>query len=125
MAFRQTRMIEVIRGIVRHAKLFHHAARSLVYRDGERDDLVQTQYLKAVLQRYASAFGSQAPSPIRGRQSPPDFDAGRKVCVETRHIQANEADEGPLDLEFCGEKTESPLAEMLLDAIDGLIAFHA
>ena len=110
-------MIEVVRRIARHTELLHHAPGSQVGGDRERDDLVQRQGFEAVPHHGASALGGESLPPMRGRQSPGDFDAGCKVRHETRHIQADEADELSIATKLGGEQPKSALAKMLLNAI--------
>jgi len=125
MALRQARMIEIVRGIVRHAELFHYPPGSHVAWHCECDNLVQCQAFEAVTQCRASAFGGQPLAPVGRPQSPGDFDAGRKVRQETRHVQPDEADESAVAAEFRGEQAESAFAKVPLNAIHALIAFSA
>ena len=118
-------MIEVVRRIARHAELLHHAPGSQVGGDRERDDLVQRQGFEAVLYRGASAFSGEALAPMSRRQSPGDFDAGCKVRHETRHIQADEADERTIATKLGGVQAEASLAKMLFDPIHAFVALGA
>jgi len=82
MAFGQARMIEVVGWIVRHSELFHHVAGAQVFRNRERDQTVEAQLLKGVLDHRARAFCRQSATPAIECEPPADFYGGHERRVK-------------------------------------------
>jgi len=79
----QSRMVEILGGIVHHPELLHHPARSGVRWHGKRHELIQPQDLKCVRNDVSCPFGGQARSPVLRRQSPSDLAPGVEgACKE-------------------------------------------
>ena len=67
VALGQTRMVEVVRGVVGHAQPLHDSTRADVGRDRERHDLFQADILEAETDSLAGRLRRLAVSPSLGR----------------------------------------------------------
>jgi len=65
--------VKLARVIERHAELFHHAARSNIFRRGDGDDFIEPQRFKAVAEKRPRGFAYQAFAPESGRNRVADF----------------------------------------------------
>ena len=85
MSFFKLRMIEVVRRIVRHPDLLHHAARWDILFRCEGDDFFQSESFEGVCENRARSFCCESAIPMRGGKPPQDLDARREMRVEFRH----------------------------------------
>jgi hypothetical protein len=124
ISFRQLRVIEVIRGGMRHADLFHHAPGPLVGWDREGHQFPDLQIFEGVSGNSLGSFRGKPQAPMGGPKSPSDFDARREVGFEIRHGDSNEANE-PLFLpEFSGVESEPIFLKVSLYAVHQRIALR-
>src|SRR5690242_9045095 len=87
MPLGQIRMIEVITRVSNHAKFLHHAPRPHVARHRERDDLVEPDRFKRLLQHSKSAFRRQPSAPKFRGQPPANLHTWREMRLESWHEQ--------------------------------------
>jgi hypothetical protein len=125
MAFRQFRMIEVIRGSVHHADLLHHAPGPLVHGDGERHQFPDLQIFESIPYNSAGSFRRKPAAPIGGPKSPSNFDTRREMGFEIRYGEAYETNEPLFLTEFSGVEPEPMLMKVSLYAIHKRIALRA
>src|SRR5437773_8005597 len=97
---RQLRMVEVVGGIVRHAKLFHYAARTQVRRNGEGNDFFELKSLKSMINHCTCAFGCQTLPPHLRRNSPSGLHTRRESRLEHRDTQPDKSGESAVAPEF-------------------------
>ena len=72
--FRRLRMVEVVGGIVDHTDPFHDAARTVILRHRERNDLVKAAIAEGPGNDRARAFGGVAAAPMIRGEPPADLD---------------------------------------------------
>jgi len=75
-------VVEIVRGVARHAQSFHHRAGADVGRHRERDDLVQRERGEAEVESRTRGLGGVALAPMVERGPPADFD----VEVEKKRL---------------------------------------
>ena len=66
-------------------------------------------------------LGRKASVPVLRTNSPANLDAWRKVRVEIRHGESDEADEEALAPQFRSERPETVFSEVVLDAIKSVL----
>ena len=115
-------MIEVIRGVARHAELFHHPARADVCGHSQGHDFGKLQMFEPVAQRGAGAFGGQAAIPMLESEAPADLDAGGEVRLEGRVRKSDEADQFAGVAKFGGEEREPCWSKCASATVDQGIA---
>ena len=59
-------MVEIVGGVVRHAELFHHAARAQISGEGERDEARELERIEGVIDDGARAFCRETAAPMVG-----------------------------------------------------------
>ena len=86
-------MVEIVGGVVTHAKPLHHPPRWLVDDRRERDDLIELERVEAVGDCRAGGLGRVAVAPVGARQSPADLDRRGEVRPKAGLVEADEANE--------------------------------
>ena len=84
MPLRQTRVVEIVGGVVRHAQLFHHSPRPAVRRNREGNYLQKLQVVESEMENGLSAFRGKSLSPKLSAQTPTDLDARGEVCFNLK-----------------------------------------
>src|SRR5580658_4511780 len=125
MPLRQTRVVEIVGGVVGHAQLFHHPPQPPIRWNRESDDFRKLHVVESEAENGLSAFGSQALSPKLGAQEPADLDARSEMRFVGDVSHSNEADELAGGAQFGGEERESVLRLMGFDACYEGIGFFA
>lgn len=93
VTFRNGWVFETIRGTRMHAQTLHDALRALVFKRGERDNVLEMQHLESHAQGQSRTFRGKTASPIRSRQAPPNFHARRERQLCLRSVQSDKAGE--------------------------------
>ena len=122
MARRQTRVVEIVAGMVNHSQFFHHAPRPLVRRNREGNDFRELQIVESESQNGLGAFGCQTLSPKLRAKTPADLYARSEVRFKGRVAHSDETDELASGAEFGGEESKTVLRLMGLGACDEGIA---
>ena len=122
MIGRKYRMSKILIHQMGHSDLFHHATRSGVHGNCEREDLIQPQRLKAKLERRGRRFRRKPLSPEIGCDPPTDFNTGGERCLPGGSTETNEPDEFRGAGNFHRPATELILIKMLYESLDGVIA---
>lgn len=117
MAYGQSRVIEIVSRIVRHAKFFHDPERADVSRNSERDDAVESDGLKAKSQYFACAFGCQPFAPMPSCDPPANLNSRHKRCIEAGDGLADEAEEGMIHAKLCRKEAKAVNLKVPLDAL--------
>jgi len=76
-----------------HAEPLHDGLRAQVQRGGEGHDLLQAEALETHAEGATGGFQRVALAPIRLREPPADFHAGRERQIRSGDTQSDEADE--------------------------------
>ena len=93
MVGRKVRMVEIVRRIVRHAELFHDAARAQVAYGREGDDLLEADVLESHTKGGTRRPRWHSHAPMGERQTPPDLHAGAARDGERGVRESRVADE--------------------------------
>lgn len=82
MALGYVGVVEIVRWILSHAELLHHAPGAQIRRDGHGDQFFEASHLERVADYFPSACGGQAARPILGRQAPANLHARSEMGLE-------------------------------------------
>jgi len=118
MSWREFGMIEVIVWVVSHTKFLHHAARAHIRWHGETHDVLEAKHVTSVIESGLCTFGRQTLAPNVGRKTPRDLNTRGEMGMEGGDIQADEANESTVILQFSGVRSEAVLSKMVLDLCD-------
>ena len=118
MACGQDRVVKVVAGIVGHTEFLHHAAGPQVVGNREGDNALEAEFLNAVVDRGARAFGREPFTPIFESKPPTDFDCWREMRIECRNGQTYKPDKGAGLQEFDRKGAEAMPIEVLPGAIE-------
>ena len=86
-------MVEVVGRRARHPQPLHHAMRTSVCSSGKRDNFIEFQTLKAVVESGTSRLSRVAVPPGIVGQPPPNLDARREVGRERGQAKSRQPDE--------------------------------
>ena len=122
MLRRHEGMIEIVCRITHHVELLHHPLRTHVDCCRHGDNLLGTQTVLSELHRGPCAFRRQPLSPVIGRQSPANLQAGGEVRLVVRHRQSDKANKRLAGSHFDRPQTKAICIKCLLNAITRLVA---
>lgn len=114
MADRKHRVLEVLKGGMRHAKSLHQPLRAFIESCREGNDFPKTEALKAEGQRDLRGFQGISATPELSSKPPANLNTGRKMGLKVRLRQAGESRELMFDLN--GPKAPSALIDASLQS---------
>src|SRR5947209_7547155 len=117
MPFRQSRMVEIIVGGVRHADFLHHPPGTDIFWNRKRDHLRQLQRRKCKSQRRPRTFRRITTIPVGRVETPANLNAWGKMSLETRYGKSNESRERCNARNLNGPEPKTMLVEMSLNTV--------
>ena len=122
MAVRQTRVIEIIRGIVRHAQFFHHPPGGQIVRNRHGNEFPQPQRSEGVGNDGAGSFGCQALVPESLREAPADLHRRHEGSLEGGNPEPDIAGEPAACKGLHRVKTKPATFQIGHDAVHHVVA---